>query len=201
MLHTLRHQQSRGMLNPGHTGSRSPSARVAHAAMATGLPGADVGPHQPAAAGGHRAPPIALVGCFSESFRCRAPQSRNCSLSQPWDKRDYLRKISNRIHRSAIRQILARSCFAHARTCMLQPEAPNPPNLTRRKGPPTSSRGGRRTGRDQPCLRHQARAGQFMAPLPRWPGPRCRYNRYAGTSSGYNVHVRRTIGKRPRGSS
>ncbi len=184
MLHTLRHQQSRGMLNPGHTGSRSPSAR-------TSLP-------RPAGTG---RPPIALVGCFSESFRCRAPQSRNCSLSQPWDKTDYLWKISNRIHRSAIRQILARSCFAHARTCMLQPEAPNPPNLTRRKGPPTSSRGGRRTGRDQPCLRHQARAGQFMAPLPRWPGPRCRYNRYAGTSSGYNVHVRRTIGKRPRGSS
>ncbi len=141
-------------------GSGSPPARVARRAIATGLPGPTPTRNQPAAASGPRAPPFALVGCSARSSASGDRPSRTASatdfsgaggtppfvrrsavtaLSEPAsDDTNYLQKTNVRLHRWGIGLILARTCFIHARTCMLQP------------GP-----------------RHQPEAGQLMTPRSR----------------------------------
>jgi hypothetical protein len=197
------------------SGSGSPPARAASAATATGLPGpapTRISLLRPA---GRGRPPIAHIGSFSESFRehrsavSRSLQwpilaipelHRRCapqSCTPASDKTDYLQKIGNRLYRWAIRQILARTCFARARTCMpgrehlihdTSPPTSHSAAVARSggvgarspadgrdsrsdtgsgEGLPTSGRRGRRTNRGQPGPRHQAETGQLMATRPR----------------------------------
>lgn len=80
-----------------------------------------------------------LISAMSKGAPPLCAAEPACSRGPASDKTDYLWKINNRLHWWAIRQILARSYFARARTCMLQPGAPNPWALTRRTAIPRPS--------------------------------------------------------------